>query len=90
MKGCYKVKAEFTEKHKNSGLHEIELEDLTLYAESIEGEKGLYKLHGSAIVDGERYPDFTVVFKTEKIPAEETIEEIMNSDWDWYDYEFIV
>jgi len=82
------MRAYFTDEHKKSGFSEIELEDLVFYAESIEGEKGLYKLTGAAVADGERYPEFTVVFQTEITPAEETIECIMSADWDWYDYEF--
>ena len=83
------MKAEFTQEHKDKKLNEIELEDLVFYAESIEGENGLYKITGTAVVDGEKYNEFTVVFQTEEMPEAETVDDIMNLDWEWYDYEFI-
>ncbi len=78
----------FTEEQKKKGYHEIELEEeqVFLEGEKLEGENGHYILTGVATIDGERYHDFQIEFQTQNLPHSETIEEILDCDWEWYDF----
>lgn len=78
----------FTEEQKQQELHKIEVEDILFLADKVEGEGKNYVLTGSAVVDGETYHDFQIEFETVEVPADETVEAIMDMDWDWYDYKF--
>ena len=82
------MKEYFTEEQKEQNLHQIELEDLVLYADYIEGEGPVFTIIGRAEVDGENYPDFEVEFETEEMPEELSVSSIMDMDWKWYEYKF--
>jgi len=84
------MKLYFTEEQKNADKHRIflEEEDLTLEGEYIEGNREEYRISGAAIIGEERYPEFTIAFGLEKEVKEETIEDILAEEWDWYDFIF--
>lgn len=82
------MKEIFTDEQIEEGLNEVVIEedDLVLYAETIEGEGKNYVLTGKAVIEGETYHEFQMEFQLLEEPESYTVEEIMNSDWDWYDY----
>jgi len=82
------MKAYFSEEQKQKELNKIELEEdeVIILGEFIEGSGKSYIIRGSAIIDGETYRDFEVEFELVNEPNEETIEDIMEVDWEWYDY----
>ena len=82
------MKEYFSEEQKNRELNNVYLkeEDVTLSGEFIEGEGKSYIITGEAIIDGEAYKDFEIEFELSEEPSEETIEEIMSTEWEWYDY----
>ena len=41
---------------------------------------------GVATIEGERYHEFEIEFELTEEPAEETLEAIMQTDWEWYDF----
>ncbi|WP_317853823.1 hypothetical protein [Chakrabartyella piscis] len=83
------MKLYFSEEQKAKELHKIYLEedDLTLEAEYAEGDGKQFTLSGIATIEGERYHEFEVVFELEK-EVEQDLEQIMSTDWDWYDFNF--
>lgn len=83
------MKLFFTEEQKEQELHKIFLEedDLLLEGEFVEGEGRKYTITGVATIEGERYRDFEVVFEIEG-DVVETLESIMNADWDSYGFHF--
>ncbi len=80
----------FTQEQIQQNYHKIELPDENIIMEgtSLEGEKGHYVITGIATIDGERYHDFQIEFQLITQPEPETIENIMDCDWDWYDFLF--
>ena len=82
------MKLYFSDEQKTNYINNIELEDLTLYAEYIEGEGSEFQAVGKAIIDNETFNDFVVEFKLEQEPENMTIEDILQSEWEYYDYKF--
>ena len=82
------MKKYFTQEQIECQLNKIYIEedDLWLEGEFVEGEGKHYIITGTAIIDGERYHEFEIEFELTQLPKEETLSEIMNMDWDWYDY----
>ena len=82
------MKEYFTQEQIERQLNKIYIEedDLWLEGEFVEGEEKHYIITGTAIIDGERYYEFEIEFELTQLPKEETLSEIMNMDWDWYDY----
>lgn len=80
----------FTEKEMQNDLHKINLEDdnVDMVCEYLEKEGEEYALYGSAIIDEEVYNEFKIVFALLEPVEDETLENIMNSEWDWYDFDF--
>ncbi|GHV40531.1 hypothetical protein FACS189490_05860 [Clostridia bacterium] len=80
----------FSQSDKDEGINEIGLEDVTVYAEYAETteDKQIFRLCGGAVVDGEKYSEFCVILRTERTLAEFSAREVVNADWEWYDYEF--
>lgn len=78
----------FTEQEIQQELNKIYLEedDLLMEGEWLEGEGRHYIISGVATIEGERYHEFEIEFELTQLPKEETLSEIMNMDWDWYDY----
>ena len=83
------MKLYFTEEQKTQELNKIYLEedDVLLEGEYVEGEGRKYMISGVATVEGERYHEFEVLFQLAE-DASEDLESIMNTDWEWYDYNF--
>ena len=78
----------FTETEKDSGIHILEVEDVVFTGERLEGEARTYRLYGSAVVDGEVYPSFVIEFELAADPADDTMEAVMQAEWDSYDFIF--
>ena len=72
------MKLTFTEEQIANELHKIYLEedDLLMEGEFVTG----------ATIEGERYHEFEIEFELTQEPAEETLEAIMQTDWEWYDF----
>lgn len=83
------MKLYFTEEQKAQELNKIYLEedDLLLEGEYVEGEGRNFLISGVATVEGERYHEFEVVFEL-VADVSEDLESIMNTDWEWYDFNF--
>ncbi len=83
------MKLYFTEEQKEQELNRIYLEEdeLLLEGEYIEGEGRKYLISGIATIEGERYHEFEVVFELSE-DASEDIMSIMNTEWEWYDFNF--
>lgn len=82
------MKQEFLQVHKDAELNKIVIEEdnLIFYADFIEGQGKNYIMTGKAVIEGETYNDFKLEFQLENEPLNESIEVIINSDWQWYDY----
>ncbi len=78
----------FTEKEKEEKLNIVEFEDdeVLFKCQKIESKDENYILTGIAIIEGEVYNDFKIEVKTiEKLEKISAIN-ILNSEWEWYDY----
>ncbi|MEY8320078.1 hypothetical protein AAK894_03230 [Lachnospiraceae bacterium 46-61] len=64
----------------------IEEDDLLLEGEFVEGEGKHYIITGIATIESERYHDFEIEFNLVEFPKTETLDNIMDIDWEWYDY----
>ena len=82
------MKEAFGSTHREKGIDVIYIDedDVLLTCENIEGEGINYTVTGIAKIEGELYHDFRVEFQLAEEPKEETIEEIMAMDWEWYDF----
>ena len=82
------MKLTFTEEQIANELHKIYLEedDLLLEGEFVTGAGKNYVITGVATIEGERYRNFEIEFELTETPAAETLEEIMQTDWEWYDF----
>ena len=82
------MKLTFTEEQIANELHKIYLEedDLLMEGEFVTGEGKNYIITGVATIEGERYHEFEIEFELTEEPAEETLEAIMQTDWEWYDF----
>ncbi len=82
------MKEYFSLQQKERELNKVYLEedDVLITGEFIEGEGKVFVICGSALIEGEVYKDFEVQFELMEEPEEETIEEIMNTEWQWYDF----
>ena len=80
------MKLTFTEEQIANELHKIYLEedDLLMEGEFVTGEGKNYVITGVATIEGERYHE--IEFELTEEPAEETLEAIMQTDWEWYDF----
>lgn len=78
----------FSEEQKKLEINKIEIEEdeIILEAESLEGEGKHYIITGIAEIEGERYHDFQIEFELVQEPKENSIESIMETQWEWYDY----
>lgn len=78
----------FSEEQKKLEINKIEIEEdeIILEAESLEGEGKHYIITGIAEIEGERYHDFQIEFELVQEPKENSIEFIMETQWEWYDY----
>ncbi len=76
----------FTEEQIAGELNKIYLEedDLLMEGAFVTGEGKHYIMTGVATIEGERYHDFEIEF--ELMTPAETLEEIMATDWEWYDF----
>ncbi len=84
------MKFEFNEEQKEKELHIVHLEedDVVLEGEYIVKEDDNYAIFGVATIDSERFPNFKVVFALEEEIENETIELLMTTEWEWYDFDF--
>lgn len=82
------MKEYFNEEQKLEELNKIEFEEdeVVFSGDYVEGEGKSYIIVGKAIIDGETYQDFKVELELVEEPEEETIDEIMAVEWEWYDY----
>lgn len=82
------MRFEFTEEQKKNGINMIEIEEdeLILEGEYVEGEGKNYVITGIATIEGERYREFQVEFELVEEPSSESLGDIMETEWEWYDY----
>lgn len=82
------MRLDFTKEQIDSELNKIEIEEdeLILIGEYVQGEGKKYIITGKAIIEGETYHDFQIEFELSKETNSDNIEEIINSEWEWYDY----
>ncbi len=82
------MRFEFTEEQKKNGINMIEIEEdeLILEGEYVEGEGKNYVITGIATIEGERYHEFQVEFELVEEPSSESLGDIMETEWEWYDY----
>ena len=82
------MKLTFTEEQVKADLNKVFLEDedVLMEGEWVEGQGKNYIISGVATIDGERYHEFEIEFELVKEPKEETLEEIMKGEWDWFDF----
>ena len=60
---------------------------LTFTEEQIANElHKIYLEEDDLLMEGERYDEFEIEFELTEEPAEETLEAIMQTDWEWYDF----
>ncbi|WMI80172.1 hypothetical protein [Anaerotignum sp. MB30-C6] len=85
------MKLYFTDEQKAHERNKIFLEedDLLLEGEYVEGEGRKYMISGVATIEGERYHEFEVLFELSEDVSED-LESIMNTDWEWYEFNFEV
>lgn len=82
------MKLYFTDEQKKLEINKVEVEDIVFSAEYIEGEDKNWIMTGTAIVDGEVYNEFTIEFETIDSPTSTDLEQIMKTEWEWYDFLF--
>lgn len=82
------MRFEFTDEQKKNGINMIEIEEdeLILEGEYVEGEGKNYVITGIATIEGERYHEFQVEFELVEEPSSESLGDIMETEWEWYDY----
>ena len=80
----------FTSDEMDNKLNIIEMEDLQFECDFIEGEGLFYNAFGQAIVDGEMYTNFQVEIVLEKEIEIKTAADIINAEWQEYEYIFPV
>ena len=82
------MKLTFTEEQIANELHKIYLEedDLLMEGEFVTGEGNNYIITGVATIEGERYHVFEIEFEQTEQAAVLTLEAIMQTDWEWYDF----
>lgn len=82
------MKLVFTEEQIKDEVNKIYLEedDLLMEGEYVEGEGRHYVISGVATIEGERYHAFEIEFELVEKPADGTLETIMETDWEWYDF----
>lgn len=82
------MKLTFTEEQKKNEIHKLYLEedDLLMEGEFVTGEGKNYVISGVATIEGERYHEFEIEFELVAEPAAETLEAIMETEWEWYDF----
>ena len=84
------MKYEFDQKEIDEKINIIELEDLEFECDFIEGEGLFFNAYGTAIVDGEKYSDFQVEIILENDVEPKSATDIINADWQEYEYIFPV
>ena len=82
------MKLVFTEEQIENELNMIYLEedDLLMEVEFVTGEGKNYVITGVATIEGERYHEFEIEFELVDEPGDETLEAIMETEWEWYDF----
>ena len=80
----------FTSDEISTKLNIIELEDLKFECDFIEGEGVFYNAYGKAFVEGEIYTDFQVEIVLESPIDPKSAGDIVNGDWQEYEYIFPV
>lgn len=82
------MKLYFSENQKMNELNKIEFEDLMFVADYIEGDELDYTMVGVATIDNETYNDFVIAFTLTEKPNTMCVEDILDTEWDFYDYTF--
>ncbi|MFI3174671.1 MAG: hypothetical protein R3Y53_05635 [Bacillota bacterium] len=84
------MRLEFNDEQKNKELHIVHLEedDVVLVGDYVVKEEEGYAIFGTATIDSERFLDFKVLFELVEEIEEETVENIMMTEWEWYDFDF--
>lgn len=82
------MKLYFSEDQKIAELNKIEFEDLIFIADYIEGEGLDYTMVGVATIDNEVYNDFVITFTLTEKPNTICVENILDTEWEFYDYCF--
>ncbi len=66
----------------------IEEDNIELYVKKIEIKEDVVYFIGSAIIDNEKYNDFTIEATLTEMPTEKSFETLLNAEWDFYDLVF--
>ena len=82
------MKLYFTQQQKENDLNKLEIEDVLFSADYIEGVRNDFRIVGSAVIEGETYPDFEISFTTIHPVTCENPAEILGYEWDSYAFEF--
>ena len=82
------MRIEFTEKELNDEINKviIEEDDVILIGEYIEGEGKKVVITGSAVIEEETYHEFQVEVELKDEIQNPSCSDIMNAEWEWYDY----
>ncbi len=81
---------EFTKEEIENKLNFLEIEDerMQFYAFQVLKGEDTYYLIGDAIFDGETYKDFKIEIKLLENLNIKNAKEILDVDWEWYDFKF--
>ncbi len=66
----------------------IEEDAIELYVQSIEIKNDFVYYVGSAIIDNEKYNDFTIEVELVEMPKSKSFESLLDASWDTYDIIF--
>ena len=78
----------FTEEDIKVEMHKIVFEDdeVNFTATHIIGSGKNFKLVGTAVIEGEVYNEFEIIFETVNEVKDLSAKSIMQAEWDWYDF----
>ncbi len=82
------MKINFTQTEIENNINIVQIEDIKVIGDYIEQKDGYYELFGKAEIDGEIYTDFVVEFTLVSDESFSTCSEILNIDWNEYDFVF--
>ena len=78
----------FTEEQEKLKVNVVFVEDICFSARILEGEGKNFKMNGRAVIENEVYDDFTIEFSTIEDTDGLDAGQIMNLEWDEYDFVF--
>ncbi|MFV0502937.1 MAG: hypothetical protein ACK5LT_03065 [Lachnospirales bacterium] len=80
------MQIKFNDEHKKEDIHKVDVEDIYFEGEYLNIlNDNLYQITGTAIIEGEKYNNFTIEF-TLLDKTNNKLEDIMKAQWDEYDF----